>query len=240
MATHNTESGLASSMTDLMTSLAVIFILLLVASLHNAQQESEMTKNLILARLKEKMEAELADYKDQGFEVKNDPKDPLGLIVVVPEGLLNFEFNKSDVPTDGVRFLNTILPKMASTMCSDEFKKDIGSIVVEGHADSVGDDDHNLQLSQARSMAVARESLKVLSLNPSLNGENSSSERNCFLDLLSATGRGSREPITDSQGAEDRNRSRRVIFKIRVRSLEEKLIKGSIPTAGVEKGTGEQ
>ena len=240
MAAHNTESGLASSMTDLMTSLAVIFILLLVASLHNAQQESEMTKNLILARLKEKMEAELADYKDQGFEVKNDPKDPLGLIVVVPEGLLNFEFNKSDVPTDGVRFLNTILPKMASTMCSDEFKKDIGSIVVEGHADSVGDDDHNLQLSQARSMAVARESLKALSLNPSLNGENSSSERNCFLDLLSATGRGSREPITDSQGAEDRNRSRRVIFKIRVRSLEEKLIKGAIPTDGTKTDSGER
>jgi outer membrane protein OmpA-like peptidoglycan-associated protein len=238
MATENTESGLASSMTDLMTSLAVIFILLLVASLNNAQQESEMTKNLILAKLKQKMEEELKGYQDKGFEVKDDPKDPLGLIVVVPEGLLNFEFNKSDVPGEGIKFLNTILPKMASTMCSDEFRKDIGSIVVEGHADSVGEDDHNLQLSQARSMAVARESLKVLSLNPTVNGERASPERNCFLDLLSATGRGSREPITDSQGAEDRNRSRRVVFKIRVRSLEEKLIKAAVPTGSAEKDSG--
>jgi hypothetical protein len=124
MANENTESGLASSMTDLMTSLAVIFILLLVASLNNSQQEGETTRNLILAKLKQKMEIELADYKDQGFEVKNDPKDPLALIVVVPEGLLNFQLNKSDVPEKGIEFLNTILPKMASTICSDEFRKD--------------------------------------------------------------------------------------------------------------------
>lgn len=229
MATENTESGLASSMTDLMTSLAVIFILLLVASLHNAQQESEMTKNLILARLKEKMEAELADYKDQGFEVKNDPKDPLGLIVVVPEGLLNFELNRSEVPAAGIKFLNTILPKMASTMCSDEFRKDIGSIVVEGHTDSTGSDDLNLPLSQARSMAVVRESLRVLGGTEN-NVEAPHPYRGCFLDLLSATGRGSVEPVSDQQGLEDRNRSRRVVFKIRVRSLEEKLIKGTIET----------
>src|ERR1700754_589578 len=108
MANENTESGLSSSMTDLMTSLAVIFILLLVASLNNSQQEGETTRNLILAKLKEKMEIELADYKDQGFEVKNDPKDPLSLIVIVPEGLLNFQSGKSDVPEKGIEFLNKI------------------------------------------------------------------------------------------------------------------------------------
>jgi outer membrane protein OmpA-like peptidoglycan-associated protein len=240
MATENTESGLASSMTDLMTSLAVIFILLLVASLNNSQQEGETTRNLILAKLKQKMEIELADYKDQGFEVKNDPRDPLGLIVVVPEGLLNFQLSRAEVPEKGIQFLNTILPKMASTICSDEFRKDIGSMVVEGHTDSTGSDDLNLPLSQQRSMAVVRESLRVLGGSPTVrNGspDNTAPHYRCFLDLLSATGRGIVEPVVSIDGDEDRDRSRRVVFKIRVRSLEERLIKGTLDTSKLEGGS---
>ena len=38
MALSDDSAGLASSLTDLMTSLAIIFILLLVVSLNNAQQ----------------------------------------------------------------------------------------------------------------------------------------------------------------------------------------------------------
>ena len=41
MAADSEGTGLASSLTDLMTSLAVIFILLLVASHNNEQQEFE-------------------------------------------------------------------------------------------------------------------------------------------------------------------------------------------------------
>ena len=55
MAADNGGSGLASSMTDLMTSLAIIFILLLVASLNNTQQEGEQTRNDILLKLQEKL-----------------------------------------------------------------------------------------------------------------------------------------------------------------------------------------
>lgn len=216
------SSGLSSAFTDLMTSLAVIFILLLVASLNNVQQEGQLTKNAILLKLQEKLETELKDYKTQGFEVKNDPRDPLGLIVLVPEGLLNFEVSKSNIPEKGVLFLNSIIPKMSSTICSEEFKNDIDSIVVEGHTDSTGTDAVNLPLSQQRSMSVVQESLKVLEQN---GKENNSNGRACFLELLSATGRGSVEPILDEQGKEDFNRSRRVVFKIRVRSLEQKVKK---------------
>lgn len=221
------ESGLASSFTDLMTSLAVIFILLLVASLNNAQQEGESTRNAILLKLQEKLETELKDYKNQGFEVKNDPKDPLGLIIIVPEGLLNFELNKSEIPPAGLHFLQLIIPKMASTMCAEEFVKEIESVVVEGHTDSSGTDDLNLPLSQARSMSVVRETLKILSLEQiePATGQ----YRRCFLDFISATGRGSVDPMLDSSGTEDREKSRRVIFKIRVRSLEKRILERSIP-----------
>ena len=154
MAADNGGSGLASSMTDLMTSLAIIFILLLVASLNNTQQEGEQTRNDILLKLQEKLSKELVEYKDQGFQLTNDPKDPLGLIIVVPEGLLNFAVNRADIPPAGVEFMNRITPKLADTLCSEEFRPEMSSMVVEGHTDSTGTDETNLPLSQARSMAA--------------------------------------------------------------------------------------
>lgn len=214
MESENGNSALSTSMTDLMTSLAVIFILLLVASLNNAQQDGQDTRNTILRRLLERLQTEVDQYKGQGFELKNDPKDPLGLIVVVPEGLLNFEINRSEIPRPGVEFLRTIIPKMASTLCSGEFRKEMESIVIEGHTDTTGIDEINLPLSQARSLAVVQKSLEALE----------SQDRGCFLDLLSATGRGSVEPIMGPDGKVDSARSRRVIFKIRVRSLEQRII----------------
>ena len=43
----------------------------------------------------------------------------------------------------------------------------------------------------------------------------------CFVDFVSATGRGSAEPV-EVTGKEDRSLSRRVVFKIRVKSLEQR------------------
>ena len=80
----------------------------------------------------------------------------------MPEGLLNFEFDKSVIPYGGKDFLKAFIPKLAATACSDQFKDEINSIVVEGHTDPSGKDEWNLLLSQNRSMAVVRESLNVL------------------------------------------------------------------------------
>ena len=87
--------------------------------------------------------------------------------------------------------------------------------MVEGHTDSSGTDEHNLQLSQQRSLSVVQRTLDIL-------GRSEPEDKVCFLDFLSANGRGSKERILDADGKEDRNRSRRVVFKIRVRSLEQR------------------
>jgi outer membrane protein OmpA-like peptidoglycan-associated protein len=207
----NGSSSLASSLTDLMTSLMVIFVLLLVATLNNASAEGENTRNLILDRLK----LDLQDFARQGVRVEKDPADPLGLLVLVPEGLLNFAVDRTDIPDGGARFLSDFSPRLAKTACSERYRKEISSIVVEGHTDSSGTDEHNLQLSQERSMAVVQQTLKIL-------GQGEPGDKACFLDFLSANGRGSKEPIRDADGNEDRDRSRRVVFKIRVRSLEQR------------------
>lgn len=238
MALSEDSTGLASSLTDLMTSLAIIFILLLVVSLNNAQEgiatvrqkleqtqneldaarmESKRTRNEILVALKNALNV----FSAQGVKVELDPKDPLGLLVLVPEGLLQFVRNRAEIPQGGIDFLKDFIPKLVTTACSDKFKGEINSIVVEGHTDSSGTDEHNLPLSQRRSMGVAQEGLRVLS-GAGDEARPPPQLRSCFLTFLSASGRGSVEPIIGPDGKEDSDRSRRVVFKIRIRSLEQR------------------
>jgi chemotaxis protein MotB len=131
------------------------------------------------------------------------------------------------MPSGGITFLRRFTPRLAFTVCSDDFRKEISAIVIEGHADSSGTDAINLPLSQARSMTVVRESLNVLSKTISDPGV-PSTLRACFLTFLSASGRGSSEPILNAIGSEDKDRSRRVEFKIRVRSLEQRQMQEAL------------
>src|SRR2546427_75938 len=109
MAISSENAGLASSLTDLMTSLAVIFILLLVASHNNEQQEIDSIKADLTGKtqdaedlqarltraLKETdktrrqillaLQKELESFRAEGVQAKTDPSDPLGLLVIVPE-----------------------------------------------------------------------------------------------------------------------------------------------------------
>jgi outer membrane protein OmpA-like peptidoglycan-associated protein len=195
-----------------MTSLAVIFILLLCASLNNAQQEGQTTRNSVLAQ----MQSELKEFVSGGIEVKSDPKDPLGLLILVPEDLLAFPLDRADISIDGELFLSAFIPKLSKIVCSQRFEKEINSIVVEGHTDSSGTAQHNWDLSQKRSMSVVRTSLGILNMS------DAEEEKMSFLRLLSASGRGSAELVTSPAGEENAALSRRVVFKIRVRSFEQK------------------
>jgi outer membrane protein OmpA-like peptidoglycan-associated protein len=216
MSAAGDNSSLASSLTDLMTSLAVIFILLLVASLNNIKTSD--TRNQILQRLSEMFR----EFEAKGVRVEKDPADPLTLLVLIPEkDLLEFAFDKSEISQGGIEFLHQFTPRLSETVCG-QFQKEISSIVVEGHADSLGTDKANLDRSQQRSSAVVIESLNALQ---------GIQTHDCFRGLVSATGRGSADPIKDASGREDADRSRRVVFKIRIRSLEQRELQEIIGTS---------
>jgi len=218
-----TDSGIANSFTDLMTSLMVIFILLLCAFMNNAFEESQSTRTKIL----EKLQQQLKEYGEQGVTVKSDDNDPLALLILVPEGLLEFTIDRSEIPEKGALFLQSFIPKLTNIIYSDEFRNDISSVVVEGHTDSLGSDNHNLELSQRRSMAVVSKSINILE-DQKISSANGSEKKEYFLRVLSASGRG-KQDLYIINGEEDHELSRRVIFKIRVRSFEEKKIEKFLP-----------
>lgn len=218
MSANGESSGLSSSLTDLMTSLAVIFVLLLVASLNNISQQQ---KDLV-GRVQLTLDEVLKEFKKKGVEVKTDPRDPLVLLVIIPEHLFNFEFDKADIQPQGIEFLQDFTPKLAGQVCSDNLREKISSIIVEGHADKRGTDKANLEISLRRASAVATDSLDVLKRAPEAGAEKADLA-GCLRALVSASGRGSEDPVLGSDGKPDADKSRRVIFKIRIRSLEQEL-----------------
>lgn len=211
MEEQSNSDHLGSSLTDLMTSLMVIFILLLLVFIsHTASKDAALT-DVLLAKLRR-------DLQPQGFTentIRPDPRDRNAILVIVPGRLMNFQVRKADLSDDGRDFLKGYIPNLAHILCGNEYRSSVESIVVEGHTDSTSwagstpeqSQNKNLVLSQQRSMAVVEESLA------DLGGKEQ--DRSCFLEKLSATGRGEQEPEKTN------DESRRVIFRIRVKAREE-------------------
>ncbi len=215
---HVTAQGAGAShttigITDLMTSLAIVFILLFVAQLTKTSStaQSELEEN------KEDVQTALRDHIQRlGLSLDADPRDPLALMIVVPENLLTFELGKSTLSPTADQFLVEALPFYVEALCGP-LRDKIDSLAIEGHTDDHGSDAFNLKLSQERSLAVMVKGLEVIhTIEPA--------SYQCFQEITSASGRGRQDLIYDSLAVVNREKSRRVIFKIRLRSAEQRQL----------------
>jgi outer membrane protein OmpA-like peptidoglycan-associated protein len=196
--------------TDLMTSLAVIFVLLLVVFVNaspSTEKPAEPPRERTAAA--EQTRATLQQASPPGLTLETDPADPQALRVVIPESLLNFEFGKSTLSPAADRFLAELMPAYAAAFCGG-LRPQVAGIVIEGHTDDLGSDVLNLRLSQERSFRVLVRGLEAI--RASAPGVHT-----CFSELASASGRGKYDLLYDDQHRPDRDRSRRVVFKILLR-----------------------
>ncbi len=206
-------SPTTSGITDLMTSLAIVFILLFSAFITQTSSEAQST----LREHKEDVEMALRDHLERlGLTLDADPRDPLTLMIVVPEDLLTFEFGQNTLTPRADRFLEEAMPFYASVVCGP-LREKIDSLAIQGHTDNRGDDVYNLQLSQERSLAVMVKGLEVIQTQVP-------SAYQCFQEMTVASGRGRQDLIYDHNNHVNREKSRRVIFKIRLRSTEQRHV----------------
>jgi outer membrane protein OmpA-like peptidoglycan-associated protein len=203
--TSDGSSIVAGGIADLMTSLAVIVILLLAAYItkagdgnatptsatHRSTSEREMPANL------------------HHLTVERGSGDPDVMTIVIPETILNFELGKSTLLPAAEAFLADTIPYYAAMLCGPQGHA-VESFVIEGHTDDQGDDIHNLKLSQDRSFAVLVKGLDIIRTRLPWAYD-------CFQQKASANGRGRQDLIHNAAGRPDRERSRRVIFKIHLR-----------------------
>lgn len=219
---HTTTTGLM----DLMTSLAIIFVLLLAASLapqaaHDdpadtptppppPSPDAAIPANTTVHTL---LYEHVAQF---GLSVDEDPNDPLLMRIVIPEDLLNFEFGKSTLTAQANRFLTDMMPRYAALVCGP-LEAHVDSVVIEGHTDDRGDDNTNLRLSQERSFRVMTKGIEAIErIEPTVSP--------CFQRLTSASGRGRQDLISDPVTGIDRNKSRRVTLKLRLRAVSPQAI----------------
>jgi flagellar motor protein MotB len=202
----------ASTLTDLMTSLAVIFILLLVVFLKQAHEQSKKAKD----EVREQLEALL---QQKSLALKQDADDPLKLTVAVGENQLRFPVGGYVLSRDGAEFTSSFFKNFATKICDPTLRDKVDSIVIEGHTDTKGEKTaegvrNNIILSQKRSYSVLEQALK------SVQGDEKTYQ--CLLQLASASGRGSQSPVLVNS-LYDADQSRRVEVKIRVRSAEQQF-----------------
>jgi len=202
------QSGHSSSFTDLMASLLAVFVLLFVA----AQNKRVGTMNSERQLLIKALQGQLQQAGVDTGAVRVDPRDPNAVLVVFPESLF-FKRGGSLMLDNGRRIVQAATPRLVRVLCGDSLRPRVDQIVVEGHTDNtirdgatpeIGRRD-NLRLSQLRSMDFVAVSTSVLT---------DSARLSCYLDLVSASGRGQEDPMPLIPP--DSDLQRRVLLRIRL------------------------
>lgn len=210
-----THSFFSSSLTDMMTSLMVIFVLLLTNYLRT-EQGAVVTARSKTDEMRVLLTDKLKQSQIEGVEVTK--LDNYNLVVIVPEDKLQFPKNRDELTAVGKEFLARFVPVLLDSYLS--FEQDVSLVNVEGHTDrtlkSESDPNFNWDLSQKRASAVMRVIFGYTSQ------EHYTDKIQRFKAIALFGGRGDVECKYDVSADEIlQNTCRTVKFKIRLKSSEE-------------------
>ena len=178
------ESYLGSGMADLMLSFGILMLLLWLATIMPPVTPERHTTDPPPAPIDDRIEHTKAVLADRlGLPVYSSVDDPLSLVTVVPNELMNFALGKPQLPREAHAFVQSAMPVYADVLCAAGGEA-AEAFVIEGHTDDLGSDVLNLRLSQQRSLNVLLAALDAVKAErPDLSA--------CFRRLASASGRGS-------------------------------------------------
>jgi len=180
------------------------------------QQSALDEKTELLEEQQEKIDkiigvkAEVVEALQKEFEKKN-----LNVDIDPQTGALTLNANDQAELTDsGKMTLSMVLPTYCKVLLDDSYKKYLGEIIIDGYTDTDGDYSYNLELSQKRSLAVAQYLLDIKSdfLKDSQVQE--------LKDCLTVNGHSMSDPVLDAEGNVDKDASRRVEVKFRLKDEE--------------------
>ena len=125
-----------------------------------------------------------------------------------------FNYDESDLSDAGKTALEQILPIYCKVLLQDDYKDYLAEIIIDGYTDTDGDYSYNLQLSQQRSLAVAQYLLDIQG-----NFLDASQSEN-LEKYLTVNGHSMANPVLDADGNVDKDASRRVEIKFRLKDDE--------------------
>ena len=202
-----------------------------LAALAAKLKEQESTLNAQQSALDEKT-AQLKDQQaqiDQIIGVKADviealknefSKNSINVDIDAQTGALTleasvmFDYDQAELTDAGKQALEQILPIYCKVLLQDDYMKYLAEIIIDGYTDTDGDYSYNLQLSQQRSLAVAQYLLDIQG-----NFLDASQSEN-LEKYLTVNGHSMANPVLDADGNVDKDASRRVEVKFRLKDEE--------------------
>ena len=194
-------------------------------------KEQESTLNAQQTALDEKT-AQLKDQQaqiDQIIGVKADviealknefSKNNINVDIDAQTGALTleasvmFDYDQAELTDSGKQALEQILPIYCKVLLQDDYKDYLAEIIIDGYTDTDGDYSYNLQLSQQRSLAVAQYLIDI-------QGNFLNDEQSQELEKdLTVNGHSMANPVLDADGNVDKDASRRVEVKFRLKDEE--------------------
>lgn len=125
-----------------------------------------------------------------------------------------FGYDNAELSAGGQRTLAQFLPAYFSIVLSEDYIDYVSEIIIEGHTDTSGSYEYNLELSEARAQAVAS---YFLSEDQTLFDAKLLDQ---VRSLVSVAGRSWSDPIYKADGTVDEDASRRVEIKFRLSDEE--------------------
>ncbi len=172
--------------------------------------EQQMKIDQIIGVKADLIEALNQEFAENQINVNIDPQT--GAIVL--DSSVLFALRESELTEEGAQILYQILPVYCEVLMSEKYRDYVAEIIIDGYTDSQGDYLSNLELSQNRAFAVAAYLLSISGSFMDADSEKALQEK------LTANGRSESNLVMDENGNEDRDASRRVEVKFRLKDDE--------------------
>ncbi len=125
-----------------------------------------------------------------------------------------FDYDEAELTDEGKQALLQVLPIYCKVLLEEKHMPYLAEIIIDGYTDTDGDYSYNLELSQQRSLAVAQYLLDIQ--YDFLDDTQIKSLEN----YLTVNGHSMANPILDANGNVDKDASRRVEVKFRLKDDE--------------------
>jgi outer membrane protein OmpA-like peptidoglycan-associated protein len=203
-------------LSDLMTGLMVMFLLIAVTYMMRVEADSDQVRQVAIAysEIKDALFEDLrSEFKDDLPKWKAELiKNDLSIRFTEPEVL--FAPGSSELKPEFRGILADFFPRYVRILTSAKYQGSITEVRIEGHTSSdwisvtTPEDAYfrNMELSQARTRSALAYALSLPQVD---------SQRDWLRRYLTANGLSSSRPVFDASGAEDAARSRRVEFRVR-------------------------
>lgn len=159
-----------------------------------------------IVQMKADLLTDLADaYNAAGLNVAIDAESG----VITLDSTILFASDEYEVSADGKEFLKKFMSVYTSVVFDEKYADFVSKIMVEGHTDTNGSYEMNLELSQNRADSVKN---FCLSADCGISAEHTQA----LTDTMEAIGYSYDYPILDRNGEVDMDASRRVSFRFQI------------------------